>query len=114
MKQINVSVEDSVYDKAKAAGKKSGMLFRRWIETVVEDAADRYLADPRKLMIPHAGIQDGHSIPASPPITTSGSFAAAKATTVRPRPAAQTLSRADFQRQQREKEAVERESSRGL
>ena len=109
MKQINVSVEDSVYDKAKAAGKKSGMLFRRWIEIVVEDAADRYLADPRKLMIPHAGIQDGHSIPASPPI----SLAAAKAT-VRPRPATQTLSRADFQRQQREKEAVERESNRGL
>lgn len=68
MKQINVPVEDEVYTAAKEAARQSGMIFKRWVAMAVSDTAVRCLADPRKFMIPHAGIQDGNSVPAGAPV----------------------------------------------
>ena len=39
MRQINVAVEDSVYDAAKVAAAKAGMKFKKWVERALADAA---------------------------------------------------------------------------
>ncbi len=57
MRQINVPVEDAVYEAAKVASARAGMLFRKWVERAVSDACegsdfrrpgetDRYRAQP--------------------------------------------------------------------
>jgi hypothetical protein len=40
MRQINVPVEDAVYEAAKIASARRGMLFRKFIERAVLDALE--------------------------------------------------------------------------
>ncbi len=40
MRQINVPVEDAVYEAAKVASARAGMLFRKWVERAVADACE--------------------------------------------------------------------------
>lgn len=61
MRNINVPVEDAVYDAAKVAAAKAGMLFRKWVERAIADATDapigtldtRKPAETIKLREPH-------------------------------------------------------------
>ncbi len=39
-RQINVPVPAPVYEAAKAASARAGMLFRKWVERAVADACD--------------------------------------------------------------------------
>ncbi len=40
MRQINVPVEDAVYEAAKAEAARKGMLFRFWVERVIREACE--------------------------------------------------------------------------
>ena len=62
MRNINVPVEDAVYDAAKVSAARAGMLFRKWVERAIADAADggiqlqtnnRKPGDTLKLREPH-------------------------------------------------------------
>ena len=37
---INVPVDQAVYDAAKVSAAKAGMLFRKWVERAIADACD--------------------------------------------------------------------------
>lgn len=39
MRQINVAVEDSVYEAAKIAAARAGMKFKKWVERALSEAA---------------------------------------------------------------------------
>lgn len=40
MPNINVPVDQAVYDAAKVSAAKAGMLFRKWVERAIADACD--------------------------------------------------------------------------
>ncbi len=56
MRQINVPIEDAVYEAAKIAAAKKGMLFKRWVEKAISDACDA----PNK---PEAEVKETHYEP---------------------------------------------------
>ena len=40
MKQINVPVQDAVYEAAKVSAARAGMLFKAWVERAIAAATD--------------------------------------------------------------------------
>lgn len=40
VRQINVTVEDDVYDGAKTTAARTGMTFKRWVARALSDATD--------------------------------------------------------------------------
>jgi len=41
MRQVSVPIDDAVYERAKDAARKAGMLFRFWVERAIAEKAER-------------------------------------------------------------------------
>ena len=40
MRNLNVEIDDAVYDAAKASAAEAGMLLRKWVERAIKNSAD--------------------------------------------------------------------------